>query len=69
MRGRLRWVWRLVAAAAWWRVALACALAVTAGVAYGDVTSSDYTIGTPTGPVSSVVVTPSKVAEGSFREL
>lgn len=66
MRRKLRWVWRLVASGSViGAVALACALAATAGVAYGDVTSSDYTIGTPTGPVSSVVVTPSKVAVGT----
>jgi hypothetical protein len=63
MRRRPRGLWRLVAGGAvMGAVALACALAATAGVAYGDVTSSDYTIGTPTGPVSSVVVSPSKVA-------
>jgi hypothetical protein len=66
MRRRLRGLWRLVAGGAVMGVAaLACALAATAGVAYGDVTSSDYTIGTPTGPVSSVAASPGKVAVGT----
>jgi hypothetical protein len=65
-RGRTLGLLRLVArGAVLAAAALACALAVSAGVAYGDVASSDYTIGTPTGPVSSVVASPSKVGEGA----
>src|SRR5580693_3791690 len=49
-------------------VALAAALAgivIVAGPASADVTSSDYTIGSPTGAVSDVVASPGTVLEGS----
>jgi len=65
MRGRRRGRLWLVVGCGVVAVVAACALAVGAGGAYGDVTSSDYTIGTPTGPVSSVVASPSKVGEGA----
>ncbi len=42
--------------------ALCAGLAVTALPAYADVTSNDYTIGSPSGAVSTVVATPSTVA-------
>ncbi len=42
--------------------ALCAGLAVTALPAYADVTSNDYTIGTPGGAVSTVVATPATVA-------
>ena len=41
--------------------ALCAGIAVTALPAYADVTSSYYTIGTPSGAVSTVVATPSNV--------
>jgi hypothetical protein len=62
-RGWARGLSRLGAnAAALTAVALTGALAVTAGPAYADVTSSDYTIGTPSPPVSSVVASPETAA-------
>jgi hypothetical protein len=42
--------------------ALCAGLAITALPAYADVTSNDYTIGSPSGAVSTVVATPSSVA-------
>ena len=39
--------------------ALCAGLAITALPAYADVTSNDYTIGSPSGAVSTVVATPS----------
>jgi hypothetical protein len=42
--------------------ALCAGLAITALPAYADVTSNDYTIGTPGGAVSTVVAPPSSVA-------
>lgn len=42
-------------------VALGAGLAVLIGLASADVTSSSYTIGTPTPPVTSVVASPSTV--------
>jgi hypothetical protein len=48
MRRTLRGLARLVVGSAMISaVALACALAATAGAAFADVTSSDYTIGSP----------------------
>jgi hypothetical protein len=41
---------------------LGSGLVIPVGLAHADVTSSHYTIGTPSPPVSSVVVSPSKVA-------
>jgi len=44
--------------------ALVSALTLTAGPAYADVTSSYYTIGTPSGAVSDLVASPGSVTKG-----
>ena len=53
--GRARWLGAGLAVTV---VALGAGLAVTALPAYADVTSSDYTIGTPTGAVTAVAASP-----------
>jgi hypothetical protein len=46
--------------------ALCAGLAVAAAPAYADVTSNYYTIGTPTGAVSTVVATPASVGASAY---
>ena len=49
-------------------VALGAGLAATALPAYADVTSTYYTIGTPTGAVSAVVATPAAATTGASTQ-
>jgi hypothetical protein len=49
-------------------VALGAGLAITALPAYADVTSTDYTIGTPTGAVSAVAATPAAASTGASTQ-
>jgi hypothetical protein len=49
-------------------VALGAGLAATALPAYADVTSTDYTIGTPTGAVSAIAATPAGVTTGASTQ-
>ena len=63
--GRARWLGAGLAVTV---VALGAGLAATALPAYADVTSSDYTIGTPTGAVSAVAATPAAVTTGASTQ-
>ena len=63
--GRARW---LGAGLALTVVALGAGLAATALPAYADVTSSDYTIGTPTGAVTSIAAKPSAATTGASTQ-
>jgi hypothetical protein len=49
-------------------VALGAGLAATALPAYADVTSTDYTIGTPTGAVTAIAATPTAVTTGASTQ-
>ncbi|HUB70194.1 MAG TPA: hypothetical protein VL984_07220 [Acidimicrobiales bacterium] len=63
-RGRRQRAPKMLAAAAVLTAgALAAGLAVNSAPAYADVTSSNYTIGAPSGAVSGVLVTPSAVSK------
>ena len=63
--GRARWLGAGLAVTV---VALGAGLAVTALPAYADVTSSDYTIGTPTGAVTAISATPAAVTSGASTQ-
>ncbi len=63
--GRTRWLGAGLAVTV---VALGAGLAATALPAYADVTSSDYTIGTPTGAVSAIAATPAAVTSGASTQ-
>jgi hypothetical protein len=63
--GRARWLGAGLAVTV---VALGAGLAITALPAYADVTSSDYTIGTPTGAVTAIAVTPAAVTTGASTQ-
>jgi hypothetical protein len=63
--GRARWLGAGLAVTV---VALGAGLAVTALPAYADVTSSDYTIGTPTGAVTSIAATPVAATTGASTQ-
>ena len=62
--GRARWLGAGLAVTV---VALGAGLAATALPAYADVTSSDYTIGTPTGAVTAIAATPAAVTTGGVH--
>ncbi len=63
--GRARWLGAGLAVTV---VALGAGLAATALPAYADITSSDYTIGTPTGAVSAIAATPTAVTTGASTQ-
>jgi hypothetical protein len=63
--GRARWLGAGLAVTV---VALGAGLAVTALPAYADVTSSDYTIGTPTGAVTAVAASPVAATTGASTQ-
>ena len=63
--GRARWLGAGLAVTV---VALGAGLAATALPAYADVTSTDYTIGSPTGAVTSVVATPAAATAGASTQ-
>ncbi len=63
--GRARWLGAGLAVTV---VALGAGLAATALPAYADVTSSDYTIGTPTGAVTAIAATPAAVTTGASTQ-
>ncbi|HUC14061.1 MAG TPA: hypothetical protein VMS00_06385, partial [Acidimicrobiales bacterium] len=63
--GRARWFGAGLAVTV---VALGAGLAATALPAYADVTSTDYTIGTPTGAVTAIAATPTAVTTGASTQ-
>ena len=63
--GRARWFGAGLAVTV---VALGAGLAATALPAYADVTSTDYTIGTPTGAVTAIAATPAAVTTGASTQ-
>jgi len=63
--GRARWLGAGLAVTV---VALGAGLAATALPAYADVTSSDYTIGTPTGAVTAIAATPAAVTTAASTQ-
>lgn len=63
--GRARWLGAGLAVTV---VALGAGLAITALPAYADVTSTDYTIGTPTGAVTAIAATPAAVTTGASTQ-
>jgi hypothetical protein len=63
--GRARWLGAGLAVAV---VALGAGLAATALPAYADVTSSDYTIGTPTGAVTAIAASPAAVVTAASTQ-